>query len=62
MGGGRRFLYPKWVWSPTGGWWPSPVAWKRNTAMVGVVVAIMTSAIYTFSEAHTVHESIIASL
>jgi hypothetical protein len=21
MGGGRKYLYPKWVWTPAGGWW-----------------------------------------
>jgi hypothetical protein len=31
--------YPKWVWSPTGGWWADPKYWRRNTmAVVGVVV------------------------
>eukprot|EP01041_Mallomonas_annulata_P011405 gene11405-23858_t len=31
MSGGHRFPYPKYVWSPAGGWWASPVNWKRNT-------------------------------
>lgn len=38
MGGGRRFHYPKWVWSPAGGWWANPENWKRNTALYGVFV------------------------
>ena len=32
-----RYPYPKWVWSPTGGWWAHPRAWKRNTFAAYVV-------------------------
>jgi hypothetical protein len=39
MGGGRQFLYPKWVWSPAGGWWANPTHWKRNTIIYGAFVA-----------------------
>lgn len=56
MGGGRRFEYPKWVWSPAGGWWPNPVNWKRNAAIyVGfsMCVALIT---YKFSERNTVRK------
>jgi len=31
MGGGKRVSFPSWVWSPAGGWYPDPAAWKRNT-------------------------------
>lgn len=46
MGGGR-FEYPKYVWSPTGGWWNEPRHWRRNTALaliftVGVFIPIST--------------------
>ncbi len=35
MGGGAPFPYPKWVWSPSGGWYCHyPPNWKRNTALV----------------------------
>ncbi|CAB3998802.1 Hypothetical predicted protein [Paramuricea clavata] len=33
MGGGKRFDYPKYVWSPSGGWWCEPRNWRRNTAI-----------------------------
>ena len=32
-----RAQYPKWVWSPAGGWWCNPPNWKRNTAICGAV-------------------------
>ena len=54
MGGGRRFLYPKWVWSPTGGWWPNPPNWKRNTAATSVGLAIIIGILYDWSERNTV--------
>eukprot|EP01035_Chromulina_nebulosa_P067087 gene67087-91883_t len=53
MGGGRRFLYPKWVWSPTGGWWSNHPYWKRNTAIALVVIAGLTVPIYIVSERKT---------
>ena len=27
----KKFDYPKYVWSPSGGWWCNPRHWKRNT-------------------------------
>lgn len=44
MGGGHgdhagRF---KDVWSPSGGWWPDPKYWRRNTAIAfGVLGLVM---------------------
>jgi len=38
-------MYPHWVWSPAGGWWPSPAAWKRNTAMYAVFMICALGAI-----------------
>ena len=35
MGGGSEMAYPKWVWTPAGGWYCHPKQWKRNTAIVG---------------------------
>mmetsp|Transcript_33908 Transcript_33908/g.95410 ORF Transcript_33908/g.95410 Transcript_33908/m.95410 type:complete len:96 (-) Transcript_33908:116-403(-) len=32
MGGTKKFPYPKYVWSPTGGYWnDNPKGWKGNT-------------------------------
>ncbi|KAJ1414993.1 hypothetical protein B484DRAFT_454675 [Ochromonadaceae sp. CCMP2298] len=56
MGGGRKYPYPKWVWSPSGGWWPSNANWKRNTAIYMGVVAIISVNAYMFSSKHMVSE------
>ena len=40
--GGANFPYPKWVWSPAGGWWCEPKNGTRNTMiMAGVWGAIL---------------------
>ena len=31
MGGGKKFDYPKYVWTPYGGWWPNARSWRRNS-------------------------------
>ena len=33
MGGGF-FPYPKWVWTPAGGWYCHPVNWQHNTKIL----------------------------
>lgn len=54
MGGGRHFEYPKWVWSPAGGWWPKPHHWQRNTVIYAIFVATASIGIYSISENGTV--------
>ena len=54
MGGGHRFLYPKWVWSPSGGWWVNNPAWKRNTALYAVFVLLTSTYIYKVTTPMTV--------
>ena len=54
MGGGRRYPYPKWVWSPAGGWWPSPTKWKRDSAIFLGVSAVACYLLYNYAEANTV--------
>lgn len=40
--GAVNFPYPKWVWSPAGGWWCEPKNWRRNTAIcLGVWGAVL---------------------
>jgi hypothetical protein len=56
MGGGRQFDYPKWVWSPAGGWWANPTHWKRNTAVYGAFVVLVASYTYLYSESKTVRK------
>ena len=42
MGGDRKFYYPRYVWSPAGGWWRhSPPNWQRNTALVALGIAAL---------------------
>eukprot|EP00794_Sanderia_malayensis_P008106 gene8105-8975_t len=37
MGGMKKFDYPKYVWSPCGGWWCQPRNWKRNLVIAYAV-------------------------
>ncbi len=55
MGGGRKFLYPKWVWSSAGGWWNHPKNEIRNTAAYIGSVGVISYLIYQYAEAHTVN-------
>jgi len=36
--------YPKHVWSPSGGWYAQPANWKRNTAIAGLAIFLITAA------------------
>ncbi|KAG5176408.1 hypothetical protein JKP88DRAFT_322411 [Tribonema minus] len=49
MGGGRKFHYPKYVWSPAGGWWNQPTAWQRNTAVAFGAIALLNLAVFNLS-------------
>lgn len=50
MGGGRRFEYPKWVWTPAGGWWANPKNWKANTAAYLLFSAGVGFVVYKFTQ------------
>uniref|UniRef100_A0A7S2HE86 Uncharacterized protein n=1 Tax=Haptolina brevifila TaxID=156173 RepID=A0A7S2HE86_9EUKA len=50
--GAANFPYPKWVWSPTGGWWPNPPKWKRNTALVAGAWAVILGITIKWSSAN----------
>lgn len=56
MGGGHRFHYPKWVWSPAGGWWAAAPNWRRNTAIYFVFMAAVSYVAYDFAEKNTVRQ------
>ncbi|KAJ7141303.1 hypothetical protein C8R44DRAFT_763162 [Mycena epipterygia] len=45
MGGGGRYPYPKFVWSPAGGWWSQPANWKMNTFIASCGIALVCGAI-----------------
>ena len=49
MGGGAPFPYPKWVWTPTGGWYCNPHHWQRNTAVVGLGICAIMAVVSNFS-------------
>mmetsp|Transcript_25416 Transcript_25416/g.37476 ORF Transcript_25416/g.37476 Transcript_25416/m.37476 type:complete len:81 (-) Transcript_25416:123-365(-) len=55
MGGGRRFPFPKYVWTPYGGWWADPKNWKRNTAFVMIGGWGISAIMYYFAEKNTLH-------
>ena len=50
--GAANFPYPKWVWSPAGGWWCEPKNWKRNTAMMAGAWAVAAALLARFSMAN----------
>lgn len=37
------------VWSPAGGWFPDPKAWKRNTFFGFVAVGVASVTIFNYS-------------
>ena len=48
--GGRRYLFPKDVWTPSGGWWNNePPHWERNTGIAAVAVLITAGFAFSFS-------------
>ncbi|EKM82323.1 hypothetical protein AGABI1DRAFT_82136 [Agaricus bisporus var. burnettii JB137-S8] len=49
MGGGARYPYPKYVWSPAGGWWVRPSNWASNTAIVAGGMAAVLYAVWRVS-------------
>ncbi|KAI8905953.1 hypothetical protein EDD86DRAFT_248890 [Gorgonomyces haynaldii] len=59
-GGGAKFKYPTWVWSYTGGWWPAPKHWVRNSIITGGIVAGI--AAYGFSYRHRYPDQWIPSM
>jgi hypothetical protein len=58
MGGGPRVPYPKYVYSPTGGWYANPKNWKRNTAIAGAAIALIGFATFKLSIEHEVFQRI----
>jgi hypothetical protein len=56
MGGGPRFPYPKEVWSPGGGWWPYPKAWRTNTVVAFGLLGVLCVPVFMVSESKTVRD------
>ena len=38
--------YPKFVWSPTGGWYCNPPNWKRNTSLAMMFVLASSGVVW----------------
>jgi hypothetical protein len=54
-GGGRRFFYPKTVWSPAGGWWNSaPPNAGRAGAIAVASIATGVALVFNVSRKHEV--------
>ncbi len=49
MGAGPQMPYPKWVWSPAGGWYCNPANWKRNTAIAMAAYGAICYAVFNLS-------------
>ena len=49
MGGTPPFPYPKKVWSPAGGWWPSPAGWESSTALVALGIFSACVPVFIYS-------------
>ena len=47
-GGGPRHVYPKHVWSWSGGWWANPARWKGNTAVAAGVLMVASAAVWAY--------------
>ncbi|PPQ73696.1 hypothetical protein CVT25_005594 [Psilocybe cyanescens] len=49
MGGGSRYPYPKYVWSPAGGWWVRPSNWASNTAVAVLGIVVVSATVWSAS-------------
>ncbi|EGF84374.1 hypothetical protein BATDEDRAFT_22366 [Batrachochytrium dendrobatidis JAM81] len=51
-GGGERAPYPKWVWTPYGGWWTHPKHAFRNSLVHSGIILGLCVCIFKFSAEH----------
>ena len=49
QGGTKTFDYPKYVWSPSGGWWCNPRYWRRNTAVAFFAIFSLSIPVFYIS-------------
>ena len=49
QGGVKKYPYPLYVWSPSGGWWCNPKAWKRNTMLAFLFGALACVPVFIIS-------------
>lgn len=49
-GGDRRFYYPKYVWTPSGGWWNhTPKGYKKSFVITLLALGALSYATFTVS-------------
>ncbi|EEY58776.1 uncharacterized protein PITG_10913 [Phytophthora infestans T30-4] len=49
MSGGGEYPFPKYTWSPAGGWWAKTQNWQRKTGVALVVLAAVAGPIALYS-------------
>ncbi|KAE9236559.1 hypothetical protein PF005_g1007 [Phytophthora fragariae] len=52
MSGGGEYPYPKYTWSPAGGWWAKTKNWQRKTGVALVVLAAAAAPLALFSSSN----------
>ena len=58
QGGTKRFQYPVYVWSPSGGWWCNPRQWKRNTTIAFMAIGALSAGVWYISAQLEVRKNI----
>uniref|UniRef100_A0AAV1UHU3 Uncharacterized protein n=1 Tax=Peronospora matthiolae TaxID=2874970 RepID=A0AAV1UHU3_9STRA len=49
---GSEYPYPKYTWSPAGGWWAKTDKWQRKTGLAIVVLAAVAAPLALYSRAN----------
>ncbi|KAL7680032.1 hypothetical protein Plhal304r1_c070g0158591 [Plasmopara halstedii] len=52
MSGGGEYPYPKYTWSPAGGWWAKTKNWQRKTSVALVAMAAVAGPIALYSNSN----------
>ncbi|KAI9911915.1 hypothetical protein PsorP6_009613 [Peronosclerospora sorghi] len=52
MSGGSEYPYPKYTWSPAGGWWTKTKNWKRNTGLALVTMTAVSIPLAMYSSSN----------
>lgn len=49
MSGMEQYPYPKYTWSPAGGWWAKTAHWQRKTGLALAVMGLAITPLALFS-------------
>jgi hypothetical protein len=55
MGGVDKYPYPKYTWSPAGGWWLETKQWRQKTGIALGVMALIALPLAMHSKRTAVH-------